>query len=102
MKNSAIAKVFEDVDVLLELKGESPFKIRAYRKAARAIEHLPVELEQMVKKGQSLEDIPGVGQAIAKKITELVTTGKLSYYEKLRAEFPEGIISERETSGGGG
>jgi len=52
---------------------------------------LPVEIEQMVREGQSLEEIPGVGEAIAKKTMELVTTGRLRYYDELKAEFPEGI-----------
>jgi len=90
MKNSEVAKVFEDIADFLELKGEIPFKIRAYQKAVRSIEHLPVELEQLMKEGR-LREVPGVGEAIAKKITELLTTGSLEYYEKLRAEFPEGI-----------
>jgi len=90
VKNSEIAKVFEDIADLLELKGENPFKIRAYQKAARSIEHLSVEVEQLVAEGK-LREVPGVGEAITKKITELVTTGKLDYYEKLKAEFPEGI-----------
>jgi len=90
MKNSEVAKVFEDIADFLELKGEIPFKIRAYQKAVRSIEHLPVELEQLMKEGR-LREVPGVGEAIAKKITELLTTGRLEYYEKLRAEFPEGI-----------
>ena len=90
MKNSEVAKVFQDIADLLELKGEIPFKIRAYQKAVRSIEYLPVELEQLMKEGR-LREVPGVGEAIAKKITELLTTGRLEYYEKLRAEFPEGI-----------
>jgi DNA polymerase (family 10) len=90
MNNKQIAKVFEDIADLLELKGENVFKIRAYQKVVRAIEQLPVELEQLVKE-EKLREVPGVGEAIAKKITELVTTGKLEYYEKLKAEFPEGI-----------
>ncbi|MGB2800391.1 MAG: DNA polymerase/3'-5' exonuclease PolX, partial [Dehalococcoidia bacterium] len=91
MKNSAIAKVFQDIANLLELKGENTFKIRAYQKAARAIEHSPREIEQMVKEGSDLKEIPGVGDAIAKKTVELVITGWLHYYDELRAEFPEGI-----------
>jgi DNA polymerase (family 10) len=87
MKNSEIAKVFQDIANLLELKGENPFKIRAYQKVARSIEHLPVEVERLVVEDK-LREIPGVGEAIAKKITELVTTGHLGYYEKLKAEFP--------------
>ncbi len=101
MKNSAIAKVFQDIADLLELKGEIPFKIRAYQKAARAIEHSPTEIEQMVKEGGDLRGIPGVGEAIAKKITELVTTGHLRYYDELRAEFPEGISTLLDIPGVG-
>ena len=91
MRNIDIAKVFSDIAVLLEIKGENQFKIRAYQQASRTIEQLPVEIEQMVKEGQSLEEIPGVGEAIAKKTTELVTTGRLRYYDELKAEFPEAI-----------
>ena len=101
MKNSAIAKVFYDIADLLELKGEIPFKIRAYQKAARAIEHSPTEIEQIVKDEGDLREIPGVGEAIAKKITELVTTGRLHYYDELRAEFPEGISTLLDIPGVG-
>ncbi len=90
MKNTEIAKVFQDIADFLELKGENPFKIRAYQKVVRSIEHLPVEVEQLVAEDK-LKEIPGVGEAITKKITELVTTGKLAYYENLKAEFPDGI-----------
>ncbi|HEX77790.1 MAG TPA: DNA polymerase/3'-5' exonuclease PolX [Dehalococcoidia bacterium] len=101
MKNTAIAKVFQDIGDLLELKGENQFKIRAYQRAARVIEHLPTEIEFIIKEGGNLQDIPGVGEAIAKKIQELVTTGKLEYYEKLRAEFPEGISTLLDIPGVG-
>jgi DNA polymerase (family 10) len=93
MKNTAIAKVFSDIADLLELKGENAFKIRAYQKVARAIEHYPKEIKIMLNEGENLRSIPGVGEAIAKKTTELVTTGKLGYYENLKAEFPEGITN---------
>ena len=89
MNNKEIARVFTDIADLLKLKGENPFKIRAYQKAVRSIEHLPVEVEQLVAEDR-LKEIPGVGEAISQKITELVTTGHLDYYEKLKAEFPEG------------
>ena len=91
MNNAAIAQVFQDMADLLDLNEDNPFKIRAYQKAARTIESLPVELEQVDKEGR-LREIPGVGEAISKKITELLATGKLEAYEKLRAEFPDGII----------
>jgi len=90
MRNSEIARVFQDIADLLELKKENIFKIRAYQKAVRSIENLPVEVEQLVREDK-LKEIPGVGEAIAKKITEMVTTGRLEYYEKLKAEFPEKI-----------
>ena len=89
MENAEVAKVFQDIADLLELKGENVFKIRAYQKAVFSLEHLPEEVEQLVRE-ERLREVPGVGEAIAKKITELVTTGRLGYYENLRAEFPEG------------
>jgi DNA polymerase (family X) len=91
MNNAAIAQVFQDMADLLELKEDNPFKIRAYQKAARTIETLPEELAQLMKEGR-LREIPGVGEAISNKITELLTTGKLEAYQKLRSEFPEGIV----------
>ena len=100
MKNSDIAKVFQDIADLLELKGENPFKIRAYQRVVRSIEHLPVEVEQLVKEDR-LKEIPGAGEAITSKITELVTTGKLNYYENLKAEFPEGISTLLDIPGVG-
>jgi DNA polymerase (family 10) len=90
MTNTEIAEVFSDIADLLELKGENPFKVRAYRKAVLSIKDLPVEVEQLVNENR-LKEIPGVGEAIARKIVELVTTGSLRFYDKLRAEFPEGI-----------
>jgi len=88
MTNSEIARIFLDIAEMLKLKKDNIFKIRAYEKAARAIQELPVDVKQLVDGGR-LREIPGVGEAINKKITELVTTGKLAFYEKLKAEFPE-------------
>ena len=93
MKNNEVAKVFQDIADLLELKGENVFKIRAYQKAARAIEYHPRELRVMIDEGEDLQSIPGVGEAIAKKAAELITTGELGYYENLKAEFPQGITN---------
>ncbi|MDP2744572.1 MAG: DNA polymerase/3'-5' exonuclease PolX, partial [Dehalococcoidia bacterium] len=99
-KNTDIARVFTDIADLLELKGENVFKVRAYQKAARSIEHLPLEAERLVAEDR-LRDIPGVGEAIGKKITELVATGKLEYYEELKKEFPEGISTFLDIPGVG-
>ena len=92
MNNIVIAEVFQNIADLLELKDENPFKIRAYQRAARSIEGLPVELEQLMKEGR-LRDVPGIGEAIAKKIESLLITGSLQLYDNLRTEFPEGIIA---------
>jgi DNA polymerase (family 10) len=88
MKNAEIAAIFEDIAHRLELKKDNIFKIRAYRKVAHSIEQLPVEVEQLVREDR-LREIPGAGEAITKKLTELITTGKLQYYEKLKSESPQ-------------
>lgn len=93
MKNTDIAKVFYDIADLLDIKGDNPFKVRAYQKAARSIELWPRELEAMVQEGADLRQVPGVGDAIAKKVTDLITTGKLEIYDDLRREFPEGVTA---------
>jgi len=88
MKNSEISFIFNDIAEMLTLKKDNIFKIRAYRNVARAIMELAVPVEQLAAENR-LNEIPGAGEAITKKITELVTTGRLDYYERLKAEFPE-------------
>jgi DNA polymerase (family 10) len=94
MTNAEIAKVFLDIAELLKLKKDNIFKIRAYEKAARSIEELAVPVQKLAAEGR-LGEIPGVGEAITKKITELVTTGRLAYYERLKAELQEGANSNK-------
>ncbi|MBI4282458.1 MAG: DNA polymerase/3'-5' exonuclease PolX [Chloroflexi bacterium] len=101
MNNAQIAKVFENIANLLELQGDSAFKIRAYQRAARTIEHLPVELSQLLNEEKDLRRIPGIGEAIESKIQELVATGRLEYLEKLIGEFPEGILALMDVPGVG-
>jgi DNA polymerase (family 10) len=86
MTNAEIAAVFEDIAGMLRLKKDNVFKIRAYEKVARSISELDVPVEQLASEGR-LKEIPGAGEAIVKKITELVTTGRLGYYDRLKAEF---------------
>ena len=88
MDNSEIAGVFQDIANLLRLRKDNIFKIRAYEKAARSIEQLPVPVAELVAEGR-LAEIAGVGEAIAKKLTELVTTGRLEYYQRLKNETAE-------------
>lgn len=99
MKNSDIATVFENIADLLELKGDNKFKIRAYARASQIIRHLPEEMELMHEEGKDFQDITGIGEAIAKKSMELITTGKLKYYDDLKAEFPQGIINLLDVPG---
>jgi len=91
MKNKFVADTLYMVADLLDLKGEVFFKTRAYRMAAQTIEALDEDIEMFVQQG-TLESIPGIGEALAKKITELVTTGKLKYLEELKKEIPAGLI----------
>ena len=100
MNNAEIAQVFEKISALLQLKeDESVFTVRAYQRAARTIDHLPVELSRMVQDGENLREIPGVGEAISQKIQELVKTGGLEYYEELKGEFPPGILTLMDVPG---
>jgi DNA polymerase (family 10) len=91
MKNQLVANILYQIADLLDLKGEIFFKTRAYRMAAQNIEVLEEDIEDIIKKDK-LKDIPGVGEALAKKIKELVETDKLEYFENLKKEFPEGIL----------
>jgi len=94
-------ELLETVARLLELKGENPFKIRAYTNAARALETFSGNFQRTVAEDR-LGELNGIGDAITKKIFEYVQTGRLEYFEKLRAEFPETIIELFEITGLGG
>lgn len=91
MKNQFVADTLYMIADLLDLKGEIFFKTRAYRMAAQAIEALDEDIERLVNQ-KTLESIPGIGEALAKKITELIQTGKLEYLERLKKEVPTGLI----------
>ncbi len=91
MKNQLVADILYEIADLLDLKGEIFFKTRAYRMAAQSIEVLEEDIEDLVKEDR-LKEIPGVGEGLAKKIKELVETGKLNYFEHLKKEVPEGLI----------
>ena len=86
------------IATLLELKGENPFKVRAYLNGARAIEALNEPLGKVVGEGR-LGEIKGIGEALQKKIGELVATGRLAYYEELKAATPPGLIAMLEVPG---
>ncbi len=92
MNKSEIAAVLTEIGTLLELKGENPFKIRAYQAGARIVEALSEDdLTQRIGAG-TLEEVKGIGEALAQKITELHTTGRLEFFEKLAASVPAGLV----------
>ena len=101
MNKDQIAAIFENIARLLELKGENPFKIRAYTHAVRALEILSEPVEMLVAE-ERVSSVDGIGKAISEKITELVQTGRLAYYDKLRDEFPPDILTLFDIQGLGG
>jgi len=92
MDKSEITDILEEIAVLLELKGENPFKARAYTNAARALDNYEGDIARLVAEDR-IEELPGIGEALHQKITELVKTGRLKYYEDLRASVPEGLLA---------
>ena len=98
MDNQSIAEVLEEIALLLELKGENAFKTRAYINGARALEKLDEPFEALIKRGEA-KSVKGIGDALVKKITELVENGKLDYLENLKHEIPAGLIELTELSG---
>jgi DNA polymerase (family 10) len=98
MNKHDIINVLNEIGVLLEIKGESFFKSKAYYDAARAIELMDEDIELLVKEDR-LKEIKGFGTALSQKIGELVTTGKLIYYESLKESIPQGLIDMLKISG---
>ncbi len=98
MDKDKVAEILIEIGVLLELKGENPFKTRAYANGARTIEGLNEPLATLVAE-KRLGEIKGIGEALEQKITELVETGKLKYYEDLKASIPPGLIEMLQISG---
>lgn len=93
VSNDEIADLFENMATLLEMKGDTIFKIRAYQRAARTISQLSFPLEQGVRDEVDLKKIPGIGKAINDKIHEYLQNGQVSAYEKLLAELPDGVLT---------
>ena len=91
MDNDVVADILNEIGVLLEVKGENPFKTRAYTNGARTIENLDEPLADIIA-ADRLKGIKGIGKALQEKVTTLVTTGELEYYENLKASIPQGLI----------
>ena len=91
MNNSEVAQVFDNIADFLEIKGEQIYRVLAYRRGAEAIRNLGRDIHKVWQEEQ-LQDVPGVGKAISEKIAELLSSGKLEYYERLQAEIPVGLL----------
>jgi DNA polymerase (family 10) len=89
--NADIAAVFEEIAGRLEIQGANPFRIRAYRNAARTLGELPQEARALLEKGEDLTRLPGIGDDLAAKIGEIVSTGRCSLLERLRRELPPAV-----------
>jgi DNA polymerase (family 10) len=87
MTNREVCEIFIEIAEILEILGENPFKSRAYRNVARLLEHAGFDVQDLVRDDR-LEEVPGIGSALAAKIRELVTTGRLAYYEDLKQKAP--------------
>ncbi len=91
--NRDIAAIFNELADLLEIKGENPFRVRAYRNAARLLDALGESVEEMLERGEDLTKLPGIGEDLAEKIAEIVRTGRLQKLEALKKEIPESLRS---------
>ena len=92
MDNATVADILNRIAEMLEIKGENPFKVRAYQKAALTIGSLTKDIKEVVESDE-IYNLPGIGESIALKIIELVNTGKLKYYEELEKEIPTELLS---------
>ena len=93
-----VARILNEIGTMLELKGENPFKSRAYYNGARSIESITEDIQTLVESGK-LAGMKGIGQALHEKITELVTEGELVYYEDLKSSIPEGLLDMLDIPG---
>lgn len=98
--NATVAQILSDIGDLLEIKGETVFKVLAYRKASHEIRTLARDVYTYVRDG-SLTELPGVGASIAEKITEIVSTGTCQFYEELKLAFPPSLVRLMEIQGVG-
>ena len=98
MDNQQVADILAEIGLLLELKGENPFKTRAYSAAARTLETLEQPIATYVRE-QRLGELKGFGDALQQKVTQLVTTGTLDYYVTLKASIPSGLLELLELQG---
>jgi DNA polymerase (family 10) len=93
MDKHDLSRIFNEIGLLLELKGENPFKTRAYYNAARTIENLTEDLAEIIEEGR-VSELPGFGAALIKKVEEWSRTGTIEYYENLKDTTPPGLLEQ--------
>ena len=98
MTREHVAAILSEIATLLELKGENSFRCNAYHNGARAVEQLEEDLGELIRSGR-LTQIKGIGATLGEKITTLVTTGVLPFYEDLKAETPPGLLQMLRING---
>jgi len=86
MNNTEIAKKLTEIAQLLNIQGDKVYRIRAYQKAATALQNFPQNLAEIYKEKKSLPKIPGIGRSIEEKITEFLETGKIKYLDSLQKD----------------
>lgn len=91
IRNDDVAEIFDEVADFLEIKGDNPFRVRAYRNAARIVSGLSRGVAELAAEEKGLEGIPGIGKDLAEKIRTIVATKKLPFLEELKKEFPPGL-----------
>jgi len=101
MDNEAIARRFYRLSALMEVRGDDPFRLRSYRNAAEAIEVWPTPLKDIAEKEgmEGLQEIPGVGKAIAGKVIDLLKKGSFDAWDRLVKETPESVLDLLEIPG---
>lgn len=99
MNAKEIAAIFTQIAILMELQGENPFKIRAYQNGARKLEQFTGDLTDKIENNRFKEKIPGIGSALEEKIVTLHITGKLPFFEELKASIPPGLLEMLEIPG---
>lgn len=102
IRNATVAEMFNTMADLLEIKGENPFRIRAYRTAAHTVYSLSSDVSELLENGVDLSKLPGIGKDLASKIEQIVMTGQLEALEELKGEVPFELISLMRIAGLGG
>ena len=92
MDNLSLARILHEIADVLEIKGENLFRIRSYRLAGESIQTLTRDVAEMIRRGEELQEVPGVGGGIAARLQELVATGRCAYHDELLTEVPAGLL----------